>query len=141
MILVCQIGYSKAAGGRKAGQRISVFVDDVECTLGSEGKYLTSFLEGKKGQLWYFWKDEVRSGAVIRLEVQTGVVGVGQDERRTFDAVYVMDDSVAVQELNVQGVGYKGYPLLKGRFRELGSVSGEDRREAEIDTFLADENF
>ena len=142
MRIIIQIGYSKAQGSRREGQKISAFINDVECTWGDKsGQFLTSFLDTKKGLLWYLWAGELEDGDAIRIQVATGVVGGGTDEKRTFDSVYVVDESASVTEVEVSGVGRRGYPLVKGRVTALGSVSELDNREADIEAFLDDEGF
>ena len=142
MRIVLQIGYSKANGRKREGQKITAAINDVDCSWDSrEGKFLTSFLDTRKGALWYLWTGEVEDGDAIRVQALTSVVGGGCDERRTFEMIYVADETASVQEVDVPGVGMRGYPLLKGRVTSLGSVSKQDEREAEIDEFLDDENF
>lgn len=142
MRIVCQIGYSKSGGRRREGQRLQAFVNDIECTWDDRnGQFLTSFAETRKGALWYLWTDEVDSGDIIRVKAATALLGGGVDERRTFESIYVVDETEAVQEIDVSGVGLRGYPLVKGRVVALGTVSEADKREADIESFLADENF
>ncbi len=142
MRIVCQIGYVKALGGRKEGQKIRVYINDIECTWDDrDGQFLTTFLDTQKGRLWYLWQGDLEQNDSILISVSTGIRGAGQDERRTFEAVYVVDGETDVQELSIPGVGRQGYPLLKGRFREIGSVSEEDKREVDIEAFLDDEAF
>jgi hypothetical protein len=143
MRIVCQIGYSKSLGRKKEGQKVQVSINDVECTWGDsdDGQYLTSIAETRKGVLWYLWGGEVEHGDTVCLKVATAIVGGGTDEKRTFESIYVVDEDSDVREVSAPRVGKPGYPLLKGRVVELGSVSKSDEREAEAEAFLADENF
>jgi hypothetical protein len=142
MLLICQIGYSKTLGKKKEGQIVKAYVNDVECTWADKsGKFLTSFVETRKGQLWYLWSGEVNSGDFIKLEVATGVRGAGVDEQRTFESVYVVDSGASLREIDVSGVGKRGYPLLKGKFVHVGTFSAADQREIDISEFLNDDNF
>lgn len=142
MRVVCQIGFSKSMGRKREGQKVSAFVNDVECTWDDrEGQFLTSFADTRKGSLWYLWSGEVEPGDAIRIQAATAMLGGGTDERRTFEAIYVADETAPLREIEVSGVGKRGIPLLKGRVTQLGSVSEADKREAEVEAFLSDENF
>lgn len=142
MRVVIQIGYTKSFGHRKEGQKLSAFINDVECTWADKtGHFLTSYLDTKKGKLWYLCTEEVEHGDAIRVQVFTTIAGVGKDERRTLEMVYAADENASIQEVEISGVGMKGYPLLKGRLVSLGSVSEADNREAEAEAVLDDENF
>jgi len=140
--IIIQIGYSKSLGRRKEGQKVSAYVNDVESTWDDRsGQFLTSFADKRKGQLWYFWIGELEHGDAIRIQVATGLLGGGTDEHRTFDSVYTVDETAAVKEIEVSGVGMKGYPILKGRVTAGCSVSKADERAAEIEAVLDDEAF
>jgi len=142
MRVVIQIGYTKSLGRKKEGQKVSAFVNDVECTWNDrEGQFLTSYADARKGSLWYLWDGELEDGDAIRICAATGLRGGGSDERRTFEAIYVVDESAPLREVEVSGVGKRGIPLLKGRVTSLGAVSEADKREAEVEAFLSDEGF
>lgn len=142
MRIVCQIGFKKTLGGRREGQLLKAFINDEECNWADgEGQYITSIADTKqKGYLWYLWSGDVEPGDSIRIVSLTTVKG-GQDERRTFEAVYIADPETHVRSIAPSGVGAKGYPVLKGRVTELAAVSEADKREADIDSFLRDDNF
>lgn len=142
MKIICQIGYSKSMGRKKEGQKVTAYINDCECGWGDKaGCFLTSFLDTRKGKLWYLWSDDLEDGDVIRVQALTSVVGAGKDEHKTFEMIYVVDKNASVQEVEVSGVGMKGYPILKGRVTSLGTVSAADERTAEIESFLDDEGF
>ena len=142
MRIIIQIGYSKAQGSRREGQKVSAFINDVECNWEDKlGCFITSFLDTRKGRLWYLWSGELEDGDVIRVQALTAVVGAGKDEHKTFEMIYVVDKNASVQEVDVSGVGMKGYPILKGRVTSLGVVSAADERTADIESFLDDEGF
>jgi len=129
-------------GRKREGQKLSASVNDIDCNWDDrQGKFLTSFLDTHKGKLWYLWQGDLEPGDVITLKAATAMLGGGCDERRTFEAVYVVDEQAGVQEVEVSGVGMKGYPLIKGRVTALGTVTEADTREADIEAFLDDENF
>jgi hypothetical protein len=140
--VVLQIGYQKAVGYRKEGQRVQAWINDEECSWQDDcGKYLTSRKESAGGKLWYLWATDVEQQDVIRISVKTAIAKVGPDEARTFESLYYVSEEVPVREINVKGVGRRGYPLLKGRLVEMGTVSEQDKREAEIEEFLKKDGF
>ena len=142
MRIICQIGYSKSNNYKKVGQKVSAFYNDVECNWSDKsGCFITSFLETKKGKLWFLWEGDLEDGDVIRVQSLTSVAGAGPDEQKTFEMIYVVDENADIQEVEVPGVGQRGYPLIKGRITELGVVSKADERSAELESFLDDEGF
>lgn len=137
MRVIVQIGYLKAAGRRREGQLIRAWVNDIECSWQDDvGKYLTSRAEAAKGILWYLWQGDVEPDDVIRISVKTSLVKVGPDEGRTFESLYYVSKDASVRDIEVKGVGHRGYPLLKGKLVEMGTVSKKDEREADIEEFL-----
>lgn len=144
MRIVIQIGYRKARGRKREGQLVKAWVNDVECSWGdgiNEGKWLTSPASGVFGSAWYLWACDLSENDLIRVEVKTAFAGVGADEKRTFSALYNLSESLPVREIVVPGVGTKGFPLLKGRVKEVGTVTKEDERLADADDFLSEEKF
>jgi hypothetical protein len=142
--VVVQIGYQKSRGRNREGQLVSAWVNDVPCSWSdsmNEGKWLTSPAKGIMGNSWYLWAGDVGENDVIRVEVKTSLTGFGPDERRTFNAFYVVSSSLPVREIVVPGVGMKRFPLIKGRIKEVGSVSAEDERIAAADDFLDEDKF
>jgi hypothetical protein len=118
---------------------VRVYLNDEEVSWGDsryEGMYLTPKMDASKGTLWYLCDLDLEVSDVLRLEAKTFVVGAGPDEHKTFEALYVVNEDSPVREIVVPGVGMKGYPLLKGRVLEMGSVSEADKRKSEIDSFL-----
>ena len=142
MRVVIQIGYQKAWGRRREGQKISAWINDIECTWGEEnGKYITPRTDSQKGLCWFLWSGEVSEKDIIRIEVKTSISGIGVDEPRTFEALYYATENASVKEIVRYGVGRRGYPLIKGRILEVGSLSEADKREADLDDFLRDDGF
>lgn len=142
MRVVIQIGYQKAYGRRREGQKVSAWINDMECNWGEEnGKYITPRTDAQKGICWFLWSGEVSEKDIIRIEAKTSISGVGVDESRTFEAMYYVTETASVKEIVRFGVGKRGYPLIKGRLMEVGSISEADKREADLDEFLQDDGF
>jgi hypothetical protein len=142
--VIYQIGFRKSAGNRKGeGQIVSVSINQVDMDIDTScGKYLTSIVEGRRtGSIWFLRKDKVMAGDVIRMVVKTSVARVGVDEKRTFEAMFYVDEDAPVREVFYPGVGHSGYPILKGRVTELTFHSEDDKRKQDIDLFLDEEDF
>ena len=138
IIVVFQIGYSKAYGRRREGQIISAFINDMECQMNEEsGKYLTSVVDRKtRGFCWFLYEAFLEMDDIIKISVKTSVAGAGVDEGRTIERLYYVEEGAPVREVNIPNVGMRGYPLIKGRVLEMGSVSEKDKRKLEVDSFL-----
>ncbi len=136
--VVFQIGYSKAYGRRREGQIISAFINDMECQMSEDtGKYLTSIVDRKtRGFCWFLYEAFLEPCDIIKLSVKTSVAGAGVDEGRTFESIYYAEETAEVRDVVIPNVGMRGYPLIKGRVLEMGSVSEKDKRKIDIDSFL-----
>lgn len=135
MRVVVQIGYTKAMGRRREGQKIQAYLNDMELQFDG-GIYLTSRVDGSRGFCWYLCELDVEPEDVIRIECMTALAGVGPDPKRTFSSLYYASEDAAVREIEIRGVGKKNYPIIKGRILEMGSVSEEDKQESEINDFM-----
>lgn len=139
MRVVVQIGFMKSAGRRRVGQLVRAYLNDNEMSWNDtsiEGRYLTSKMEAAKGVLWYLCNMDLNESDTLRMEVKTSVAKVGTDESRTFESLYYVNPDAPVREIIVSGVGVRGYPLIKGRVLEMGSVSEADKRKSDVDEFL-----
>jgi ferredoxin-NADP reductase len=139
MRVIVQIGYMKSGGRKRLGQLVRAYVNDEELSWNSSewnGKYITSRAEQNKGMLWYLCDIDLCEDDTLMLDVRTSIAGVGPDEHKTFEALYHVCGSAPIKEVNVPGVGAKGYPIVKGRIVELGEVSEADKRKSELDEFL-----
>lgn len=131
-----QIGSIK---NKKKTQSIRAYVNDEELTWVGEnpGTFLSSMKDRKwKGMTWYLCKVDVDPSDVLKIVVKTYLIGVGLDQENTFESLYYADNEAPVREIALRDVGMKGYPLIKGRVLEIGSVSEEDKRKADIADFL-----
>ena len=130
-----QIGSTKT---RKQTQIIKAFVNDLEVSWNDDsGMFLTTHKDRVlRHTVWYLYDLDLQPSDVLKLEVKTFLAGIGVDEERTFEALYYADPETAVRTIEMHGVGLRGYPMIKGRVLELGSVSEEDKRKADIEDFL-----
>lgn len=144
MKIAIQIGFRKARGRNREGQLVRATINEVECSWNDSmntGKWITSPAKGILGNSWYLWTREVVDGEIVHIEVKTATAGLGADERLTFDAFYTISESFPVREINIPGVGMRGIPLIKGRVKEIGSVSKEDERLSEVEKLLENTEF
>lgn len=130
-----QIGSTK---NRKQTQIVKAYINDIEASWNDNtGRFLTTHKDRiLKQSVWYMYDILLQPQHTLKLEVKTYLMGIGVDEERTFEALYYVDEEAPVRSLEMSGVGLKGYPMLKGRILEIGSVSEEDKRKAEIEDFM-----
>lgn len=141
MRIVIQIGFKKSSFRNKKGQIIRAWINDQEVSWSDDcktgGYWLTSPAEGRlNGETWYVWEGDLSSGDLVRLDVRTGIAGVGSDESRTFESLYQVDENADIKEITVPGVGKKNFPIIKGRLAEIGSVSAKDKRQMGAEDFI-----
>lgn len=142
MKVIIQIGYMKSMNRRRYGQSVRAYINDNECSWkDGNGEFISSKVDASKGVLWYLWMGDLSSDDGIKLEVKTFIVGAGPDETRTFETIYYVDEKAPIREVIMHGVGCKGYPIIKGRILEIGSVSEKDKRESKVYEFLDNEGF
>jgi len=133
--VLIQIGFTK---NKKKSQFVKAFVNDQELSWSDDsGKFLTSNKDRVyRGMCWYLYDADIQPEDVLKLDVKTFLNGVGKDEEKTFESLYYCDEDAPVRSIEVTEVGFKGYPILKGKLLEIGSVSDLDKRKAEIEEFL-----
>lgn len=144
MKIAIQIGFRKARGRNREGQLVKATINDLECSWTdglNEGKWITSPAKGLLGNSWYLYTREVLEGDIIHVEVKTATAGLGADERLTFASFYSVSEDFPVREVVIPNVGMRGVPLIKGRVKELGSVSKEDERLSEVEKLLQETDF
>lgn len=140
------IGYQKAGVSGPRGQLISAYLGNpkypgewTQIRI-NEGEGL--FLHGrtKKKLLWWLSEQWLAEGDLVRISTKVAETGVGQDEDRTMELTFSMDTSNSLIEVRWPGLGYKDFPLLKGRLREISRTSLGLERELRAHAVL-DEAF
>lgn len=136
--VVVTIGYQKAgASGR--GQLIKAAIrDGDDCGDWTEidkndgdGIYLHGH---KKNMMWWSGELWLAANDKIRISTKVGIVGQGTDEDLTMDLIFVVDPTAPLVAVTWPGIGYKGYPLLKGKVVEVARASkADERRTMQID--------
>ena len=130
-----QLGSSNS---KKYKQSIKAFINDIEVKWAdSKGVYLTTHKDRVfKKTIWYMCEIALEEEDVLKIEVKTYLPNVGMDGDRTFESLYYVDETAPIRSLEMRGVGMKGYPVLKGKLLEIGSISEEDKRKADLEDFL-----
>jgi hypothetical protein len=142
--IALQIGFRKAHGRQREGQLVRATINDIECSWSdsvNEGRWVTSPANGVLGNSWYLYTREVFDNDIIHIEVKTAMAGLGSDERRTFDSFYTVSEDFPVREICVPNVGMRGIPLVKGRVKEMGTVTKEDERLSDVEKLLEETDF
>ena len=133
--VIVQIGIAK---NRKKTQSVKAYVNDEELSWrDGSGTYLTTLKDRKfKGMIWYMCSTDLSKEDVLKITVNTFLPGVGRDDENTLTTLYYADEEAPVREVFLRDVGMKNYPLIKGRVLEIGTVSEDDKRKADIEDFL-----
>lgn len=143
--VIALVGYCKAGVSGPRGQVISAclgspkFPDQWTEVKISEGDGI--FLHGRtrKKMLWWLSEQWLIETDLIRVETKVAELGVGRDEDRTMTLIFALDPTCSLVEVRWPGLGYRDYPLLKGRLREISRVSLSDMRELQIRPVREDE--
>jgi len=134
--IVAQIGFVK---NRKMTQSVKAYLNDVELSWndGDCGTYLSSMKDRHyRGMTWFMYDFDMKKDDILRISVKTYLTGIGMDEENTFEALYYADEEAPVRDFTVSKVGMRGYPLIKGRFLEIDSITEDEKRKADIEEFL-----
>jgi hypothetical protein len=144
-LVLVQVGYQKAGGKRRPGQLVKAYMcfktggeEEVQWSNDPElGKYLTD--RSHRDMCWYMAKRQISEGDQIRFEIFTGHRGQGEDPTLTLQKLYVFNTEAPVREFQVSHVGFNRFPILKGRFHEVSSVTKRDDIERELSELIDDE--
>jgi hypothetical protein len=142
--ILVQVGYQKSIG-RRHGQLVKAYVcfktgGEEEIQWSSDpslGKYLTD--RSHQQMCWYMATRSISDGDSLRIEIFTGSRGAGEDPNLTQKVLYLFDESAPVREFTIPHVGFKKFPVLKGRFHEIEAVSKRDEIERDLTEFIGDE--
>jgi hypothetical protein len=133
--ILFQVGSVK---NRKRTQFVKAYINDQEQSWnGGEGQFLTSHKDRvARGMIWFMCDVDLQPDDVLKIEAKTFLPGIGLDEEKTFESLYYANDESPVRSIEITEVGFKGYPLIKGRILEIGSVSEMDKRKADLEDFM-----
>jgi hypothetical protein len=143
-VVLVQVGYQKSAG-RRAGQLVKAFVcfknggeEEIQWSNDPEkGKYLTD--RSHRDMCWYMANYRLSDGDQLRFDIFTGQRGVGEDPHLTQKRLMLLDANLPVREFTVPHVGFRRFPLAKGRLTETTVISKRDEIERELCDYIDDE--
>jgi hypothetical protein len=132
------MGYQKAHVAGPRGQLISVALGSpmypgqwIELKPGDgTGMYLHA--RTKKPMRWWVSEQWLAQGDLIRIETKVAEAGVGRDEKRSVEMVWSVESSAELVEVRWRGLGYKDWPLMVGRVREVSRTSPEIARDLSV---------
>jgi hypothetical protein len=144
-LVLIQTGFQRSAG-RRPGQLVKaflVFKDGGEEAISwsqdpEQGSFLSDRID-KQRFCWYMSKKYMTHGDVLRVEIFTGARGLGEDPNLTQQRLYLLDENAPVREFIVPNVGFKRFPLVKGRLQLVNETSRRDRIEVELSSMIDDE--
>jgi len=122
----------------KEGYVVKVTVDDRELSGSSEGAQFVSNPAHRGRESWWACNLELPHGAVIKLETKVGVAGRGQDSDRTTEQWFLVNPDYPITEVRVPRVGFKSYPLLKGKLETISSKTQQEEKDNLIENLLSE---
>jgi hypothetical protein len=122
-------------GWRKGttGALVDVYVNDRKLSSGHEGVELISNPAHRAREMWWAARLEVPPETVVTLDVKVGVKGSGRDSDRTCNNRYVVRPDAPAKEVHIRKVGFRDFPLLKGRFSILIEESDQNATDRKIE--------
>lgn len=140
--VVAMVGYQKAGVRGPSGQIIDVSIADplrqdewMSVRVGDgDGIYLHQ--KQNKPMVWWHAELWLAAKDVIKITTKVGILGQGTDEERTMDLLFAVDPNAPLVSVSHPGLGYGGYPILRGRVREIARSSKADTRRMKIEQHL-----
>lgn len=129
--LFLQFGFKRAF---RLGQVVKVSIGGVE--VSKSGMQFISNPAKRRTECWWAGSLTVAAGETIELETMAGVPGMGPDTERTSHQWFIADPEAEIREIEIDGIGYKGYPLLKGRLRPISTQSQHDTQLSSLDAVV-----
>jgi hypothetical protein len=129
--LFVQFGFRR---GYRGGHVVKVEVGGVAVS-----KNVVPFVSNpakRQNECWWAGTIQVSPGVNIHLVTLVGVSGAGSDTERSTDQWFISDQDQDVRTVEIKGIGFEGYPLLKGRLRVVTQRSQHDHTLASVDAAL-----
>lgn len=120
----------------KEGYIVRVTVDEKELSANTEGAEYVSNPAHRGRESWWAVSLDLEEGQVIRLETKVGARGKGQDSDRTTEQWFTVNPDYPVIEIRVPKVGFKRYPLLKGKLQTISAKTLQEEKDALIENLL-----
>jgi len=135
--VTAMVGYQKAGVSGPRGQVVSVhysqydYPDDWQEVRWGEGEGAYAHARNKR-MCWWTAELYLASGDKVRLTTKVGIRGVGPDEERSWDMMFDVDEKAPVVTLTWNGIGYRHWPLLRGRLREIYRSDAIKKRDVRV---------
>lgn len=120
----------------KEGYIVRITVDEKELSANTEGAEYVSNPAHRGRESWWAVSLDLEEGQVIRLETKVGARGKGQDSDRTTEQWFTVNPDYPVIEIRVPKVGFKRYPLLKGKLQTISAKTLQEEKDALIENLL-----
>lgn len=129
--LFLQFGFKR---GFRLGQVVKVSIGGKE--VGKAGMQFISNPAKRRTECWWAGSIMVAAGETVELETMAGVPGMGPDTERTSHQWFIADPEAEIREIEIDSIGYHGYPLLKGRLRPLSTQSVHEAQLSSLDAVV-----
>lgn len=120
----------------KEGYIVRITVDEKELSANTEGAEYVSNPAHRGRESWWAVSLDLEEGQVIRLETKVGARGKGQDSDRTTEQWFTVNPDYPITEIRVPKVGFKRYPLLKGKLQTISAKTLQEEKDALIENLL-----
>jgi len=120
----------------KEGYIVKITLDEKELSANTEGAEFVSNPAHRGRESWWAVSLDLQEGQVIRLETKVGARGKGQDSDRTTEQWFTVNPDYPVIEIRVPRVGFKSYPLLKGKLQVISAKTMQEEKDALIENLL-----
>lgn len=120
----------------KEGYIVRITLDEKELSANTEGAEYVSNPAHRGRESWWAVSLDLEEGQVIRLETKVGARGKGQDSDRTTEQWFTVNPDYPVIEIRVPKVGFKRYPLLKGKLQTISAKTLQEEKDALIENLL-----
>lgn len=127
MIIYCQLGWKRNI---KGGQLINIYHNNTPIDM-TQGDYLSAQSDRNK-EMWMLRPIECQDGDIIIIDCKVGLRGLGTDEHNTFTATFQVDKTIPNNTFEWHSVAYRGFPLLKGKFKQISVLTAKELKEATI---------
>lgn len=121
---------------RKDGAVVSITIDGQEVSNGSGGTQFISNPAFRGRESWWAFTRELYEGQVIKLRTTAWVPGRGHDTDRTTEQWYTVNPDYPMVEIRLPKIGYKKYPLLKGKLQMISATTEQEATDAKIESML-----
>jgi hypothetical protein len=122
--ILCQIGWQR---NLLEGQKIEIYYNSNLLQM-KNGDYLTSKAQ-RNHSMWYMCNIDGQTGDNIYIKSSVGLRCLGEDENRSFEAIFSVDENLPEISFSFPKVGYgHNFPILKGKLNQISLLTSKDKR-------------